>query len=108
MKTVLINNMTCKLGENALENWKLLSKANSKDVFFHLSSFPSGYVILECNGDVDTTTLRKVAEICKAGTKYRNLKDLNVDYCLCSNVTRGNKVGEAIYKSRRKVKQIKV
>ena len=27
MKTVLIDNITCKIGENAVENWKMFDEA---------------------------------------------------------------------------------
>ena len=108
MKTFLIGNATCKLGETAAENWAMLSAAGNKDIFFHLTSFPSGYVILECERDVEERVLLIAAEICKVGTKYRNIRGVKVDYCLCNNVVKGEKVGEAVFKSRRKVRQIKL
>lgn len=108
MKTFIVKNKTCKLGENAVDNWKLFSKAGNKDIFFHLTSFSSGYVILECDGFVDKDMIKASAEICKAGTKYRNLKDIKVDYCFCCNVIKGEIIGEVIFKSRRKVKHITV
>ena len=98
----------CKVGENCKENWELLEAADDKNYFFHLSSFPSCYVILECYKEPDLDTIRSAAEICRSHTKYRNLKNLKVDYCPCSNLTKGDKVGEVIFKSKRKVKKIKL
>ena len=108
MKVIIIDNITCKLGQSARENWELLDKALSTHLFFHLSSFSSGYLIMECKEKPSPESIRKAAEICKNGTKYRNLKDLKVDYTQCSNVMKGDKLGEAEYKSWRKVKQIKM
>ena len=111
MKIIFIENTVCKLGENANENWCMLDSAHPNDLFFHLSSFSSCYVILECGdveGEISTIIIQVAAEICKAGTKYRNLKNLKVDYTPCGNVVKGEKVGEAVFKSQRKVKQIKV
>jgi len=97
-----------KLGESMTENWKLLDEAKQDAYFFHLSSFPSGYVILETKTPTPTLEiLRKAALLCKNGTKYRYLKDIKVDYCLCNNVTKSDKVGEVIFISNRKVKQLK-
>ena len=110
MKTYKINEeYTCKIGENAKENWKLLGKSNKSNYFLHLSSFPSCYVILE-GGELKPTLniIKEAAKICKNNTKYRNLQNLKVDYCLCSNVRKGKKIGEAVFVSNRKVKQIKV
>jgi len=96
------------LGENAQDNWNILNNANPENYFFHLSSFPSCYVILICEDQPTTEQIIKAAEICRNTTKYRNLRNIKVDYCPCSNVKKGNVVGEAIFVSNRKVKQIKI
>ena len=98
----------CYIGENAKENWKLLEKANDNDIFFHLSSFPSCYVILKYNEEIDEIVLYKVAQLCKNKTKYRNLKNLKIDYCSCSNLYKGEKVGQVYFHKKRQVKQIKL
>ena len=103
-----ISEYICKIGENAKENWKLLDNSDKNHYFFHLSSFPSCYVILECEKKPLLGIIKDVAKICKNNTKYRNLRNLKVDYCQCSNVIKGEKVGEVIFKSNRKVKQVKV
>ena len=52
--------------------------------------------------------IEQVALNCKLNTKYKNLKNIKVDYTLCDNVEKGEFVGELIYKSNRKVLSIKV
>jgi predicted ribosome quality control (RQC) complex YloA/Tae2 family protein len=96
------------LGENAQDNWKILSESSPNDYFFHLSSFPSCYVILKCEDIPTLEHLTRASEICKSATKYRNLRNIKVDYCMCSNVKKGSVVGEAVFVSNRKVKQIKI
>ena len=108
MKVYNIKNITCKLGENAKENWEMLNRVKSYFLFFHLSSFSSGYLIMECEEKPVLDILLQAAELCKNGTKYRNLKNIKVDYTPCSNLTLGNQLGEVIYKSKRKVKQLKL
>jgi len=112
MKTFILgsalDNYTCKLGENAAENWKMLDDIKPTFYFFHLSSFSSGYAILECEDEPKIDIIQDAARICRNGTKYRNLKNIKVDYCHCSNITKSDKVGEVIFKSQRKVKQVKL
>lgn len=108
MKQIIIDNIDCKIGNNKQENWKLLDESRDSNLFFHLSSFPSCYVILECDQYPNDKIINECASYCKNNTKYKNLKDVKVDYCLCSNVIKGENVGEIFYKSNRKVKQIKV
>ena len=109
MKTQVIENILCKIGENAVENWKLYDEAKEEHLFFHLSSFPSCYVILETSfGQVSDTIIKSAALACLKNTKYLNIKNIKVDYTFCGNISKGDKVGEIIYKSNKKVKKIKL
>ena len=105
MKTLLIENIICKIGEN----WKIFDEAKEEHLFFHLSSFPSCYVILETTfGYPSDDVIKSAATVCLKNTKYRNLKNIKVDYTLCGNVSKGDEVGEIFYKSNKKVAQIKL
>jgi predicted ribosome quality control (RQC) complex YloA/Tae2 family protein len=112
MKTITLENSNyqCFVGSNAKENWQLLSESNPTDILFHLHSFPSCYVILK--NDFDTfpnqDIIQQTAIICKTNTKYKNLKDIKVDYTFCRNVEKGEVVGELIYKSNKKVLSVKI
>ena len=106
MKITTVNSITCKIGQNAKENWLLLDSISNKNFwFFHLSSFPSCYVILETE-NLTESSLKLCAEICKINTKYKNLKNIKVDYSQCKNIIKTDKLGEIEYISNRKVKQI--
>lgn len=113
MKEIFIENIKCKIGNNAEENWKLLEEAYENHLFFHLTSFPSCYVILELEDNIkDFFVLNKILEKaaieCKLNTKYKKLINIKVDYCPVSNVIKGKNVGEVYYKSNKKVKNIMV
>ena len=110
MKEFQIQNINYKIGKNALENWHLIDISKKSYLFFHLSSFPSCYVILECADDYYPTLeiIKEVAKLCKDNTKYKNLKDIKVDYTLCDNVEKGEVVGEIFYKINRKVKHVTI
>lgn len=95
------------IGKNKQDNWRILNEARDADVFFHLSSFSSCYVILKEEFITDEN-IQICARLCKENTKYKHLNDIMVDMTVCSNVKRGENVGEVYYKSNRKVFKIKV
>ena len=69
-------------------------------IFFHLSSYPSCYVILEYkDSDLTPFMIQTAAHLCKNGTKYRTLKNVKVDWCRCDNLKKTDKIGEVIFKS---------
>ena len=108
MKIFQVEQYVCKLGQNAHENEQMLNNIQDDNYFFHLTSFPSGFVILECMDPPDANSITQAAQICKEGTKYRKIRNIKVDYCPCSNVTKGATPGEVTFQSLRKVKQIKI
>lgn len=114
MKLLQNENYVCMGGGNSSENWGLLDSSDPSDYFIHLSSFPSGYVILrvlspeELSSDGVPPGLMEAALMCKNGTKYRHLRDIMVDWCICGNVRKGEVPGEAIFISKRQVKKLRV
>lgn len=107
MKTHTFEGYTILQGTSAKENWELLDAAKPEHYFFHLSSFPSGYIILQSDEEKPLPIVVKhCAKLCQEGTKYKNLQNLKVDYCQCSNVTKGDNVGEAVFTSNRRVSQV--
>ena len=108
MKLFEFEGYTCKLGENAKENSELFDSSEETNIFLHLSSFSSGYVILENTDKFSIDMIYMAAKICKEHTKYRNVPNIKVDYCRCSNIIKGCDIGEVYFKSQRQVKQIKL
>ena len=108
MKIFEFDGYICKLGENDKENWELFDKSQENNIFLHLSSFPSGYVILEYTNIFSIDMIYIAAKICKDHTKYRNVPNIKVDYCRCSNIIKGCVTGEVIFKSKRQIKQVKL
>jgi predicted ribosome quality control (RQC) complex YloA/Tae2 family protein len=109
MKTLNIAENIILIGQNKRENWSLLNNVNETDVLFHLSSFPSCYVVLKnTNETVQMSILKYCAKVCKDNTKYRNLKNVYVDYTFCNNVVKGDEEGELVYRHPRRVKRIKI
>lgn len=109
MKQTTIDNINCIIGENKKDNWDLLDKIkNDEYYFFHLSSFSSPYVFAETVYLKDNEIIKKIAQLCINNTKYKNLKNIKVDYCKVKNLKKGPNTGQVIYISNRKVTKIKI
>lgn len=106
MKNVTVNDIVYKVGQNAQENWDLLS-LDENYTWFHLKSFPSCHVIIE---KIDPTNdeILEGANLCLENTKYRNLKNIKINYTLIKNIVKSDKVGSVTFKSNRKVKTIMI
>lgn len=110
MKIITFQQYNFIIGQTKHENWNILELSQKHHIFFHLTSFPSCYVILQYDTEntenITDELLEKGAHICKNHTKYRNLKNIKIDYCRCDNLEKTENVGEVFFKSNRKVKQI--
>lgn len=108
MKILRVGEHQCKVGESAEENWSLLDKAKKKHWFFHLTDFPSCYIILECEKDLDSEDKYACAEICVSHSKQKKNKCVKVDVTLCRNVIKSDDIGECEYKNEKQVEEIVV
>ena len=103
MKQFIIEDIVIKLGENAKENWELSFNSKQSHIWIHLSSFPSSHVIIE-HDFPSYELIYEAGLLCKSHSKYRNLKNLKISVTTCSNLKKGDKTGEVMFKSNRKVK----
>ena len=105
---IKIENYEVEIGRNASENWNILDFSDPTDILFHLTCFPSPYVLLKTSEIPPMNIILECAEICKRYSKYKKIYPLKVDYSLCSNILKGDNVGEFSYISNRKVKHVTV
>tara|TARA_B100000524_G_scaffold311736_1_gene188405 strand:+ start:45 stop:365 length:321 start_codon:yes stop_codon:yes gene_type:complete len=106
MKEIIIDDISFKVGQNAQENWDLLS-LDENFTWFHLKSFPSCHVIIE-KIDPSNDEIMKGANLCLENTKYRNLKNIKINYTLIKNIVKSDKIGSVTFKSNRKVKTVMI
>ena len=104
MKAIVIDDVSFKVGQNAKENWELLS-LDENYTWFHLKSFPSCHVVIE-KKDTTQEDIINGANLCLENTKYRNLKNIKVNYTLLKNIKKADKVGSVHFVSNRKVNTI--
>ena len=109
MKQALYTEENCviKIGENENENWKLIDESDKKWTWVHLKSFASCHVIIE-NENASLEAIKFAGNLCKENTKYKNVPNLKISYCLIENIIKGTKPGEVSFKSNRKVKELKL
>ena len=84
------------IGENAQDNWDIIDKAESFDLWFHLDDHPSCHIILKLpdkHSKCNKQTLFHCASICKQKSKLKNEKKVSVIYTQRSNITKGDKPG---------------
>lgn len=104
MLTIEYEDTIFKVGKNSKENWELLEESQEY-MWFHLDSFPSCYVIC-CDENPSNECLIYGAQLCKLNTKYRNLKNIKVNYTKLSNLIKGKEEGSVFIKSKRKVQNM--
>jgi len=87
-----------KIGKNKKGNDEILKSAKPNDLWFHLSNLPSCHVILSVNDTKDITKekIEYCANIVKQNTKFRNYKNIKVDYLPIKHIKRTLVPGEVI------------
>ena len=111
MKTIIYNNIQFVIGQNAQDNWNILDEAykiNNNFIWFHLNSFPSGYVIMystneELSDNSFNDYLNYGAALCKENSKYKNLKDIKICYTSLKKLNKTLKIGEVSIKGKKNI-----
>lgn len=101
------------IGQNAQENWDLISRVShvshvshvSRDIWFHLDgNLSSPHVVLTVpkgpkgSKKVPKRVISECAMLCKEHSKYANIHKVSVIYTELKNVHKGDKVGSVIAK----------
>lgn len=94
------------VGKNAPNNWEIYDNASKDAYIFHLVDYSSCYVI--CEDLICKDNIKKLALVCKLGTKYKNMKDIKVLYTKKSNTYKGQEVGSFIIRNPKFVNEITV
>ena len=113
MKIKEFNNVKFILGETAEENWNILDEAKKENeyyIWFHLNSFPSGYVIMYSTLTDLTDNVNEyllfASNLCKNNTKYRNLYDIKICYSILKKLEKTKNVGEIIVRGKKNIIKI--
>ena len=108
MKEVFYKDTRIIAGNDVKDNAKLLDDYNHTDfIFVHLKSYPSSHVVVKHNNP-DEEILMFAANLCKTFSKYKYLKGLKAIYTPYNNVKKTNIPGAVLFKSKRKVNDLKI
>lgn len=113
MKIEEFNNVKFILGQSAEENWTIFDQARKENeyyIWFHLNSFPSGYVIMYSTLANITDNINEyllfASKLCKNHTKYRNYNNLKIYYSILKKLEKTKNVGEIIIKGKKNIIKI--
>ncbi len=107
MKTIIKDNKTYKVGQNAKENWSLISETKKKNkdfVWVHLDSVPSGHVIIE-DEIPNEEMIIFACELCKSQSKYDG-KVMKFVFTKIDNLKFGEETGSVYFKNDKNCKSI--
>jgi predicted ribosome quality control (RQC) complex YloA/Tae2 family protein len=110
MKVIPFDNvLDVYIGQNAIENWKLIDRFYNKNyMWFHLEDYPSCHVFVE-NDTLTTEDIKDISLICKEHTsKCKDKKNVKVCYTHISNLKKGKDTGSVLFKNINIKKIIKV
>ena len=88
-----------KVGNNAKENWDIISGASQNDIWFHLGghmasphvvlSIPHGFKLKK----IPIKIITHCAALCKQHSKYSNINKVTVIYTEIKNISKGDTIG---------------
>jgi predicted ribosome quality control (RQC) complex YloA/Tae2 family protein len=101
-----MNNFIITIGRNAIENWNIIDKAHSSDMWFHLMDYPSSHVIIHScdNTIIPPNLIYKAACLCKKHSKLNKVNNVQVIYTTIENVTKSTEIGSVTTKKTKIIK----
>lgn len=99
-------NNKIKIGQNSQDNDTIIKESKETDLWFHIANLPSCHVIIESSTEYPVTKQMIVfcANLVKQNTKYKNVKNIKINYTNIKNVIRTDTPGKVYLKG--KVKSI--
>src|SRR5437016_4944551 len=103
----LNENLTYIIGENAQDNWDLITASNQNDLWFHLQDHPSPHVVLKmptvknAEKKISKQSIIHCAVECKNYSKFKDDRNkISIIYTEIKNITKGDKPGSVITKKQ--------
>eukprot|EP00300_Choanocystis_sp_HF-7_P025121 c26798_g1_i1.p1 GENE.c26798_g1_i1~~c26798_g1_i1.p1 ORF type:complete len:106 (-),score=13.08 c26798_g1_i1:67-384(-) len=103
MKTIMHDFGIIRIGENASENWTLLSNAKQTDLWFHVKNAPSAYVIMTPLESISQSNILECAKLAKQHSRLKHSHRCKISWTEAKNVKRGSQTGEAITRNIKEV-----
>jgi len=94
------------IGKSAIENWYIIEKAKSDDLWFHIDNYPSCHVILRTIENIKPSKeiIIRCGLLCKENSKLRNQKNIKIIYTQIKNIKKADIVGSVYTKNTKIIK----
>ena len=104
MKLVVFNNINFKIGENALDNWRIIKLSDKEHYWVHANDVSSAHVIIEIDEPLEDE-IQFACMKCKEFSK--NVKN-TTSYIISkvNNLKLGDTVGEVHFKDSTKCRNV--
>jgi len=99
MIIIINDNITYRLGKNAIENFKLIDDADPDDWWFHLDEHPSGHCIIDSNVINDKMKIF-AGNLVKENSKLKNNKNVKIVFTQIKNLVKMKEVGSVLLKKQ--------
>lgn len=89
IKTIQLDNATVLIGMDAKSNDHLTFNIQhpQNSLWFHVADYPGSHVVLQSN-NITSEMKYKASMLAKHYSKARDLKKINIHYCLLCNITK--------------------
>ena len=94
---------TIRVGNNAKENWDLITDSEPDDMWFHLDEYPSAHVVMKQNNNIinekyyPNQIIFIASTYCKTYSKHgKNLSRAKIVYTQIKNLKKCKEVGSVI------------
>ena len=85
------------IGNNAAENWEIISISNRNALWFHINKKPSCHVVFEPSiKKINKKHIKDISLLCKQYSKFKNFRRIGVCYTELSNIKKDTEVGSVI------------
>jgi predicted ribosome quality control (RQC) complex YloA/Tae2 family protein len=99
---------TIIIGQNKLENFKIIDDSNLHDIWFHIEGEPSCHIILKNNDeikirDIPRQVIKRCAYLCKINSKAKTKKKCSIIYTQLENVVKTDIIGQVAVQNYKSV-----
>jgi predicted ribosome quality control (RQC) complex YloA/Tae2 family protein len=106
MKLVVYNNINFKIGQNALDNWKIIKSSNKEHYWVHANDVSSAHVIIEIDEPLEDDITFACIKCREFSKNVKNKTSFVVSKI--NNIKLGNNIGEVFFKDSTKCRNITV
>jgi predicted ribosome quality control (RQC) complex YloA/Tae2 family protein len=94
------------IGQNKVDNFKIIDDAVNTDIWFHVSELSSCHIILKNNkkmSEIPRQVIKHCAYLCKINSKAKTLPTCDIVYTPISEVIKTDIIGQVLLKKSKSI-----